>query len=138
MSTIVTEESAIIVKTRELCDTIVAQTEFQILRRQIDQFMGDEEARAQYETLMEKGQLLQQKQQMGVPLESAEIDDFEKHREVLFNNPVAKGFLDAQEEMHRLQQSIGQYVARTFELGRTPSADDFSSCCSSHSCGCEH
>jgi cell fate (sporulation/competence/biofilm development) regulator YlbF (YheA/YmcA/DUF963 family) len=138
MSTTAIEETAIIRKTRELCETIVAQPEFQAIRRQIDEFMADEEAKSQYQTVMEKGELLQQKQQMGLPMDNEEITEFEKHREVLINNPVAKAFLSAREEMHKVQQSVGQYVAKTFELGRAPTEEDFSSCCSDHGCGCSH
>jgi cell fate (sporulation/competence/biofilm development) regulator YlbF (YheA/YmcA/DUF963 family) len=134
-----TEDTAIIQKTRELCDAIVAQPEFQTMRRQIDQFMGDEGAKSQYQTVMEKGEMLQQKQQMGLPLNDAEIADFEKHRETLISNPVARAFLDAQQSMQKVQQSVGQYLAKTFELGRTPTDDDLSGCCSDHGgCGCSH
>lgn len=134
-----TEETAIVQKTRELCETIVAQPEFQAMRKQIDQFMGDEEAKSQYQAVMERGELLQQKQQIGAPLEEGEVDDFNKHRDVLINNPVARGFLDAQQAMHDVQKSIGQYVAKTFELGRAPTEDDMSGCCGDHGgCGCSH
>lgn len=135
--TTTTEETAIIQKTRELCETIVAQPEFQAIRKQIDQFMADDEAKTQYQTVMEKGEMLQQKQQMGLPLNDEEIKDFEKHRDTLVNNPVARGFLDAQQTMSKVQQSVGQYVAKTFELGRAPTEEDISGCCSDHGgCGC--
>lgn len=134
-----TEESAIVQKTRELCETIVAQPEFQAMRKQIDQFMGDEEAKSQYESLMSKGEMLQHKQQAGIQLEDAEVADFNKHRDVLVSNPIARGFLDAQQTMHDVQRSIGQYVAKTFELGRAPTEADMSGCCSDHGgCGCSH
>ena len=132
------EETALTQKTRELCDALVAQPEFQAIRRQIDQFMGDETAKSQYQSLMEKGEMLQQKQQMGLPLNEEEVGDFQKHRDILVNNPVARGFLDAQEQMQKVQQSIGQYVAKTFELGRTPTEEDLSGCCGDHGCGCSH
>jgi cell fate (sporulation/competence/biofilm development) regulator YlbF (YheA/YmcA/DUF963 family) len=135
-TTIETKETVIIQKTRELCQTIVEQPEFQDIRRHIDTFMADEAAKSQYQTVIEKGDLLQQKQQMGVPLSNEEVDDFEKHREALVNNPVARAFLDAQQEMQKVQQSVGQYVAKTFELGRAPVDEDFSSGCCGSSCGC--
>lgn len=138
MSTITTEETAVLQKTRELCETIVAQPEFQAMRKQIDAFMADEEAKSQYQTVIERGEMLQQKQQMGLPLENAEIQEFEKHRDLLVSNPVAKGFLEAQDQMHKVQQSVGQYVAKTFELGRAATEEDFSSCCGDHGCGCSH
>jgi cell fate (sporulation/competence/biofilm development) regulator YlbF (YheA/YmcA/DUF963 family) len=135
--TTTTEETVIMQKTRELCDTIVAQPEFQALQRQVAQFMNDEQAKSQYEAVVERGDTLQQKQQMGAPLEDAEIAEFNKHRDVLVNNPVARGFLDAQQAMQDVQKTIGQYVAKTFELGRTPTEEDMSGCCSDHGgCGC--
>ena len=67
--TTTTEETVIMQKTRELCDTIVAQPEFQAMQRQIAQFMSDEQAKSQYQSVVERGELLQQKQQMGAPLE---------------------------------------------------------------------
>ncbi len=136
MSTIT--EDAIIEKTKELCQTIVDQPEFRSLRRQVDAFMANEESKQQYQLVVEKGEALQQKQQMGAALSPDEIADFEKHRETLVNNPIARGFLDAQQEMQKVQQSVGQYVAKTLELGRMPTADDFGSDSCGHGCGCHH
>ena len=132
------EETVILQKTRELCQTIVEQPEFLLIRRQIDAFMADDAAKTQYQLVMEKGDLLQQKQQTGLPLSNDEIADFENHRETLVNNPVAQGFLDAQQEMHKVQESVGQYLAKTFELGRLPGPEDFSSGSCGHGCGCHH
>jgi cell fate (sporulation/competence/biofilm development) regulator YlbF (YheA/YmcA/DUF963 family) len=136
--TTTTEETVIMQKTRELCDTIVAQPEFQALQQQIAKFMNDEQAKSQYQAVIERGEVLQQKQQMGAPLEDKEIAEFNKHRDVLVNNPVARDFLDAQQAMQDVQKSIGQLVAKTFELGRTPTEEDMSGCCSDHGCGCSH
>jgi cell fate (sporulation/competence/biofilm development) regulator YlbF (YheA/YmcA/DUF963 family) len=132
----ITEESVITQKTRELCQTILDQPEVQNIRRQIESFMTNDEAKTQYQLLSEKGEFLQHKQQQGLPLSNEEIADFEQSREALFNNPVARGFLDAQQEMHKMQESLGQYVAKTFELGRVPSPDDFQSGSCGSGCGC--
>ena len=132
----ITEESVITQKTRELCQTILDQPEVQNIRRQIESFMTNDEAKTQYQLLSEKGEFLQHKQQQGLTLSNEEIADFEQSREALFNNPVARGFLDAQQEMHKMQESLGQYVAKTFELGRVPSPDDFQSGSCGSGCGC--
>ena len=63
MSTIT--EDAILQKTRELCQAIVDQPEFQSLRRHVDTFLANEESKNQYQLVVEKGEALQQKQQMG-------------------------------------------------------------------------
>lgn len=133
-----TEESPVIHKTRELCQSILDQPEVQTIRRRVEDFMANDKLRGQYDALMIKGQNLQQKQQAGLPLDGAEITDFEQLRESFLNNPVAKGFLDAQEDMHKMQESVAQYVSKTFELGRVPEESDLDSGSCGHGCGCHH
>jgi cell fate (sporulation/competence/biofilm development) regulator YlbF (YheA/YmcA/DUF963 family) len=133
------EETPIARKTRELCQTILDEPSLQALRQRIDSFLADEQTRAQYDSLVTKGQALQQKQQQSMPLTGEEISDFEQHRDSLLKNPVARGFLDAQGELHQVQESIHQYVSKTFELGRLPSEEEMSgSCCGHDGCGCGH
>ncbi len=116
------------------------------LRQSIDSFMADEQTRAQYDGLVAKGQALQQKQQMLVALTGEEISDFEQQRDSLLKNPVARGFLDAQQELHDVRESIHRHVNKTLELGRLPSEEELSEgCCGAHGdhgdhggCGCGH
>lgn len=132
------EDTAVMQKTKELCQAILEQPSMQDIRQRIDAFMADEQTRAQYDGLVSKGQTLQQKQQAAMPLGQAEVDDFEQHREALMKNPVARGFLDAQEELHEVQQSIHQYVNKTLELGRMPTEDELGGGSCGHGCGCGH
>src|SRR5213593_2256410 len=115
-----TQDSAIFQKTKELVQAILDQPDMRSARERIQTFIGDEKARSQYDGLMAKGQALQQKQQRSMPLSGEEISAFEQERDALLNNPVARGFLDAQEELHHVHQSITQYVSKTLELGRIP------------------
>src|ERR1041385_5171718 len=100
--------------------------------------MADEAARNQYQLVVEKGDALQQKQQFGAPLDNAEILEFERNREILLNNAVARDFLDAQQQMHQIQESVMHYVSKTFELGRVRGAEDFPSGGCGSGCGCGH
>ncbi len=125
-------------KTQELCRTIVDQPEMAAIRRRIDTFMADAGARGQYDTVMSKGSALQEKQHNGQPLDGAEIADFEKHRDALLKNPTARGFLDAQEELHDLQHSIQKHISKTFQLGRVPTEADLAEESCGHGCGCHH
>jgi cell fate (sporulation/competence/biofilm development) regulator YlbF (YheA/YmcA/DUF963 family) len=125
-------------KTKELCQTIVAQPEMISIRKRIDAFLSDTAARGQYETVTAKGQALHEKQHSGKPLESVEIAEFEKSRESLLANPVARGFLDAQEELHGVQATIQKYVSKTLELGRVPAAADLEEGSCGEGCGCHH
>jgi cell fate (sporulation/competence/biofilm development) regulator YlbF (YheA/YmcA/DUF963 family) len=130
-------EDIVTQKTQELCQAILDQPNLRSARQRISAFIADDRARGQYEALMTKGQALQQKQQQSQPLTGEEISDFEKQREALSRNPVARGFLEAQEELHHAQESIHSYVSKTIELGRLPTAEEMSegeSC--GHGCGC--
>jgi len=132
-----TQESQITLKTKELCQALLEQPNLRSARQRIEDFMADEKARAQYDGVMAKGQALQQKQQRSVPLTGDEISAFEKDRDALLKNPVARGFLDAQEELHQAHESVNQYVTKTLELGRLPTEADLESSCG-HGCGCGH
>ena len=124
-------------KTNELCEAILKEIHTGGIRTRIDTFMSDATARGAYESLMSRGQSLQEKQHHGSPLDPTEIAAFEKDRDALLKNPVAAGFLDAQEEMNELQTSVKKKVAKSIELGRIATADELSeggSCGSG--CGC--
>jgi cell fate (sporulation/competence/biofilm development) regulator YlbF (YheA/YmcA/DUF963 family) len=132
------KESPITRKTRELCQAILDQPDLRAARQRIDTFMADEKARAQYEGVMRQGQALHHKQQQAQPLNGEEISAFEKNREALLKNPVARGFLDAQEELQHVHESISQLVSKTLELGRVPSDVDLESGGCGDGCSCGH
>jgi cell fate (sporulation/competence/biofilm development) regulator YlbF (YheA/YmcA/DUF963 family) len=123
-------------KTNELCAAILEQLETGDIKKRIDTFMADPGARGQYQTLMSKGQALHEKQHQGQPLDPTEISAFEQDRESLLKNPVAVGFLDAQEQMQDLQKVVQKTVAKTIELGRIPSTEDLAEGSCGHGCGC--
>lgn len=133
-----TQESTIVQKIRELCQAILDQPDLRSARQGIDAFMSDDAARAQYDGVMSKSQALQEKQQRSVPLTGEEISAFEKDRDALLKNPVARDFLDAQQEFHDVHKSINEHVSKTLELGRVPTEEDFESGKCGHGCGCGH
>jgi cell fate (sporulation/competence/biofilm development) regulator YlbF (YheA/YmcA/DUF963 family) len=132
------QDTTILEKTKELCQSIVEHPDYQSLRRNIDQFLANDGARQDYQTLVEKSEELNHKQHEGVRLTQAEITEFESHRERVVNNPVAADFIRAQQEMHQMQESINKYLSKTFELGRVPAESDMESEGCGHGCGCHH
>lgn len=127
------EQSPVIAKTRELCTVITEEPEYKALLTKVERFLDDESARAQFESVHERGELLQQKQSVGLDLSPDEIKEFESAREALLENEIAKEFMDAQQILQTLQMTIGKYVGMALELGRVPEKDDFNSqeeCCS--------
>lgn len=133
-----TTESAVLEKTRELCQTILNQPEYQAIRKQVDAFFESQEAQVAYQLLSSKGEYLQHKQAQNLPLSGEEIADYESHREKFFNDPISRDFVAAQQSIHKMQETVAAYVAKTFELGRIPGAEDFDAGSCGPSCGCGH
>jgi cell fate (sporulation/competence/biofilm development) regulator YlbF (YheA/YmcA/DUF963 family) len=141
---IVAEDSALIVKTKELCAQIASDPSFLKLQADVERFLGDDSARLQYQSVHERGEELHNKQHAGVELGATEIREFESARDALFENEIARDFLSAQRELETLQKEIGKYVGSTIELGRVPTADDLADkgggCCGGGGggggCGC--
>ena len=129
-------DNAVIEKTRELCQTILDQPEYQKIRQQVDAFFENEQAQAAYQTLSSKGESLQHKQEQRLPLSGEEIADYEAQREQFFANPIARDFMGAQQAIHKMQETVTQHVAKTFELGRVPNAEDFEAGSCGSGCGC--
>ena len=50
------------------------------------------------------------------------------------------GFIEAQQNLHEVQETVNQYISKTLELGRVPSDEEMEGCCGGggHSCGCSH
>ena len=111
-------------KTRELCETLLEEIQTGGIRQRIDTFLSDATARGQYEKVMSLGHALQEKQQHGHQLDAAEIANFEADRDLLLKNPVAAAFLDAQEQMHDLKETVQKTISKTIELGRLPTEDE--------------
>ncbi|MGB0993473.1 MAG: YlbF family regulator [Akkermansiaceae bacterium] len=135
------KDSAVMAKTRELCETISQDIEFLALQGQVERFLEDDSAKLQYQSVHERGEELHQKQHAGVELSEREIKEFEEARGQLLDNEVAREFMEAQQSLQSLQQTIGKYVGMTMELGRVPEPEDMQSndgggCCGG-GCGCD-
>lgn len=123
-------------KTRELCEALVALPEFQSIRSRIDSFSGDTNARRLFVQLEEKGSELQQRKEDGLPVTDLENSSYESLRQQFLSEPVGAGFVAAHEEMISLQEGIMKHVAKTFELGRVPDPEDMEGSCGT-GCSCD-
>lgn len=130
-----TKESPITQRTLDLCQAITEQADFLTLKQQLDAFMADELLKFDYQQVNTLGNLLESKQSGGVELLPEEVEKFEELRQKLLNNPVMTGFLDAQAQLQQLHQVVGNFLNKTFELGRRPEYEDVhdGSC---GDCGC--
>ena len=103
------------------------------MRDNVETFLADDKAKELYRNLAEKGEHLQHKQQQGVHLAPEEIAAYEKDRDALTANSVAAGFIEAQQAMHQVQESVNQYISKTHELGRLPTDEEMEGSCGRYS-----
>ena len=132
------EDSIIVQKTRELCQSILEHPDFQSVRKNIDAFLADEKAKQDYQVLVERSEELNHKQQEGVKLSEQEVNDFQTQRDAVVKNPLAANFIRAQQEMHGIQESVNKYLSKTMELGRVPTGAEMDEGNCGHGCGCSH
>lgn len=118
------KESPLTLRTLELCQAIVDQSDFQTIKGKLDAFMSNEMLKFDYQQLTGLGELLRMKQGQGAELKPEEVAQFESMREQFLNNPVAKGFLEAQDELQLLHENVSRFLNKTFELGRRPEFED--------------
>jgi len=136
---LLTDDSPILAKTKELCAEIAGSPLFADLQSRIERFLEDDQARDQYRDVHLMGEQLHQKQHAGIELGAPEIGAFESARDELFANPVATDFMNARQQLEKLQKEIGKYLGLTLELGRVPTADDLAEtggCCGGGGGGC--
>ncbi|MDX1680581.1 MAG: YlbF family regulator [Akkermansiaceae bacterium] len=137
----IAESQSVIEKTRELCESIVEDSNFKKLQGDVETFLNDESAKLQYQSVHQRGQELQNKQQSGVELSKQEIKEFEEAREELLGNDLVRNFLEAKTELENLQRVIVQHVGMTMEMGRVPSPEEVAhetggGCCGGGGEGC--
>ena len=134
---VLSPNSAILDKTRELCSLILQSGEYQENVAKIETFFKDEEAQESYRNFAKLGEEMHSKQQEG-SLEQSDIDSYEQQLAALKENGVTGEFMDAEQTLNGIVQQIAKQVGKTLELGRLPTAEDLDEgdCCSSGGCGC--
>ena len=101
-----TEETPVVRKTKELCQTIVDQPGYQAMKKSIMDFLSNDDARAQYQRLCDLQESLHHKSHSGEEIPDEEIAEFERLEQAFMANPLAQGFIQAQQAMLKLVQTI--------------------------------
>lgn len=136
---LLSEKSPIIEMTEKLCATILEQPEYKEISEKINKFSVDEHAKQMYQSVYEHQMRLQEKQQRGIPITEEESEAFQMKYEALLELETARGFIEAQQMIEEIEQTIYSYIANTIKLGRVPRPEDFiqgGACGCGGSCGC--
>ena len=120
---------------KELCQALLDDPELKQVFSSIDDFMSNEEAKGLFTEMQSKGESLQMKQQAGLELTAGEVAEYDKAREAMLDNPAAKAFVEAQNKIQSVHETVGSWVSLVFELGRMPTEEEFEGHCGPD-CGC--
>lgn len=121
--TILSPNSSLMEKTREICQTILDHPEYQGHMDNIEAFLADDGAKGAYRDFSELGENMQRKQHAG-ELTQDDITEFEKIQADLMRNPLVNGFMTAQDSLNEIHSKISLNIAKTLELGRLPQPED--------------
>lgn len=122
---LVQNDTPIIRKTKELCQTILEQEAYQALKKDIQDFLAEPALREHYHRLCDLQDQLHHKHEHGESISDEELETFERDEAALLGNPLAQAFVEAQRKMHKIEETVTAYVRKTFELGRLPAESDF-------------
>lgn len=114
---------------KDLCQAILDDPSLKDVLGSIDAFMADDGAKALFTDMQSMGESLQTKQQAGLELSAGEVEEYNKARDKMLENPLAKSFVEAQEKIGSVHQTIGSWVGMVFELGRMPTDEEFEGHC---------
>ena len=110
---------------KELCQALLDDPQLKGVFSAVDDFMANEEAKGLFTEMQSKGESLQMKQQAGLELTAGEVEEYNKARDAMLDNPAAKAFVDAQGKIQSVHETVGSWVSLVFELGRMPTEEEF-------------
>ena len=114
---------------KDLCRALLEDARLKGVFEAIDAFMENDEAKGLFSEMQTKGEELQTKQQAGLELTAGEVEEYNKLREKMLDDPAAKAFVEAQESIQSVHQTIGSWVSLVFENGRMPTEEEFAGHC---------
>jgi len=130
---IITDDSPVTTKIRELCQTILDSAEYNAQMGSVEAFLDNDEARMLYQNVHERSEELRNKQRSGVELSDSEINLFKEARGEMEKNELIMDFLAAQDELQLVQATVSKFVGMSLEYGRIPTEEDFAAmedgCC---------
>ncbi len=135
MTEILSPNSAILEKARELCSLILQSGEYRENASKIEAFFNDDAAQVAYRQFSKLGERLHQKQHDG-ELTQADIDGYDKEMAALRSNPVTAEFMDAEKTFNGIVGQIAKFVGKSLELGRLPEPDELGGGSCGSGCGC--
>ena len=125
-------------KIQDLCAAIVADGEVQTAREQAETFLADEDAVSLYRDMATLGRSLHQKQHNGEEPTDTETRRFTDLQNRCEAHPAIAAFLEAQEVLSGIAETVNRYVSKTLERGQVPTESKVNGGGCGEGCGCHH
>jgi cell fate (sporulation/competence/biofilm development) regulator YlbF (YheA/YmcA/DUF963 family) len=114
---------------KQLCQALLDDPSLKAVFGAIDAFMEDDSAKGAFTEMQNKAEVLQMKQQSGQELTAGEVEEYNKVRDAMLENDKAKAFVEAQEKINSVHQTVGSWMSMAFEFGRMPTEEEFEGHC---------
>lgn len=120
MTTTVTIED----KIQELCAAIVADEEVQAARESAEAFLADSDAVKLYRETSLLGRELHQKNHGGAEVSPMDQRRFGELQDRCEAHPGIAAFIEAQQVLQGIAETVSTYVSKTLESGRVPTEEE--------------
>jgi cell fate (sporulation/competence/biofilm development) regulator YlbF (YheA/YmcA/DUF963 family) len=124
-------------KIQELCEAIIQDEEVRNAREQAELFLSDEDAVSLYRQMAGMGRSFHQRQHQGEEPSAAEVRQFEDLQNRCDAHPLIVAFVEAQQVLSGIAETVNGYVSKTLERGAIPTeAEVFGEGSCGEGCGC--
>jgi cell fate (sporulation/competence/biofilm development) regulator YlbF (YheA/YmcA/DUF963 family) len=109
---------------QELCEAIVADEEVCNARDQAEAFLADADAVTLYREMATMGRALHRKQHDGEEPSVIEARQFEDLQNRCDAHPAIVAFVEAQQVLQGIAETVNGYVTKTLEKGKVPTEEE--------------
>lgn len=110
--------------TTKLCDALAQDQKIISSKARIGLFFQNADATKLFQDVNNYGEELRNKHLSGMAPTEEEIAKFDELRQAVVENDLARGFLEARQQIDEVLGTINQFLGMSIDLGRAPSLDE--------------
>lgn len=118
-------------KARELCGFILESPEYEVLQGRFETFEKDTTAQKIHHAWRERDYELQRQHREGNMPTKDQIAELEKLRTAALENEVVVDYVESEQALSKMFQTVMKVVQKSLETGRVPTDEELSECCGS-------
>lgn len=110
--------------TTKLCNALASDQKIISAKARIGLFFQNADATKLFQEVNTYGEELRNKHLAGMPPTEEEIAKFDELRKAVVENDLARGFLEARQQIDEILGTINQFLGMSIDLGRAPSPEE--------------